>query len=240
METRDEIGDLTKAFNEMSRSLTVKEELLNAQRKENDQLLALLMPEPVVERYRQGEEIPPEEHQDVSVIFADVMGLDRLQAELTSERSLAIVDEIERQFDAAADSLGIERIRGIRNGYLGSCGLNVPRLDNVRRTVEFAVECQRIVDRFNGETGSGLGLRAGIDTGTVSSGLSGRMSVVYDMWGGAAVNIAYQVKSGSKQPGIDVTNPPVYEAVRDTINFSPAGTVVVDGREQPIWRLENR
>lgn len=238
VETRDEIGDLTKAFNEMSRSLTVKEELLNAQRKENGQLLALLMPEPVVERYRQGEEIPPEEHQDVSVIFADVMGLDRLQAELTSERSLAIVDEIERQFDAAADSLGIERIRGIRNGYLGSCGLNVPRLDNVRRTVEFAVECQRIVDRFNGETGSSLGLRAGIDTGTVSSGLSGRMSVVYDMWG-AAVNIAYQVKSGSKQPGIDVTNP-VYEAVRDTINFSPAGTVVVDGREQPIWRLENR
>lgn len=238
VESRDEIGDLTKAFNEMSRSLTVKEELLNAQRKENGQLLALLMPEPVVERYRQGEEIPPEEHQDVSVIFADVMGLDRLQAELTSEQSLAIVDEIERQFDAAADSLGIERIRGIRNGYLGSCGLNVPRLDNVRRTVEFAVECQRILDRYNSETGSSLGLRAGVDTGTVSSGLGGRMSVVYDMWG-AAVNLAYQVKSGSSQPGIDVTNS-VYEAVRDTINFSPAGTVFVDGREQPIWRLENR
>lgn len=238
VETRDEIGDLTKAFNEMSRSLTVKEELLNAQRKENDQLLALMMPEPVVERYRQGEEIPPEEHQDVSVIFADVMGLDRLQAELTSERSLAIVDEIERQFDAAADSLGIERIRGVRNGYLGSCGLNVPRLDNVRRTVEFAVECQRIIDRFNSETNGNLGLRAGIDTGTVSSGLSGRMSVVYDMWG-AAVNIAYQVKSGSQQPGIDVTDT-VYEALRDTMTFTPAGTVAVDGRDRPIWRLENR
>lgn len=236
--TRDEIGDLTEAFNEMSRSLTVKEELLNAQRKENDQLLALLMPEPVVERYRQGEEIPPEEHQDVSVIFADVLGLDRLQAELTSERSLAIVDEIERQFDAAADSLGIERIRGVRNGYLGSCGLNVPRLDNVRRTVDFAIECQRIVERFNGETGSGLSLRAGIDTGTVSSGLSGRMSVVYDMWG-AAVNLAYQVKSGSQQPGVDVTDS-VYEAMRETMTFTPAGTVLVDGREQPIWRLENR
>ncbi|TPG35240.1 adenylate/guanylate cyclase domain-containing protein [Mycolicibacterium hodleri] len=238
VETRDEIGDLTKAFNEMSRSLTVKEELLNAQRKENDQLLALLMPEPVVERYRLGEEIPAEEHQDVSVIFADVMGLDQLQAELTSERSLAIVDEIERQFDAAADSLGIERIRGVRNGYLGSCGLNVPRLDNARRTVDFALECQRIVDRFNSETSSSLSLRAGIDTGTVSSGLSGRMSVVYDMWG-AAVNIAYQVKSGSQQPGIDVTDA-VYETLRETMNFAPAGSVTIDGREQSIWRLEDR
>jgi class 3 adenylate cyclase len=235
VETRDEIGDLTKAFNEMSRSLTVKEELLNAQRKENDQLLALLMPEPVAERYRQGEEILAAEHQDVTVIFADVIGLDRLQAQLSSEQSLVIVDELERQFDAAADGLGIERIRSVRTGYLGSCGLNVPRLDDVRRTVDFALECQRIVERFNSETDTRLSLRAGVDTGTVSSGLSGRPSVVYDMWG-AAVNIAYQVKSGSRQPGIDVTDR-VYEALRETMNFTSAGTVTVDGQEQPIWRL---
>ncbi len=37
---RDEIGDLTAAFNEMSRNLAIKEELLNEQRRENDRLLA--------------------------------------------------------------------------------------------------------------------------------------------------------------------------------------------------------
>lgn len=233
--TRDEIGDLTNAFNEMSRSLTVKEELLVEQRKENAQLLTLLMPEPVAERYRQGEEIPAEEHQNVTVIFADIIGLDRLQAELTSQGSLTVVNEIERQFDAAAESLGIERGRAVRNGYLGSCGLNVPRLDNVRRTVDFALECQRIIDRFNSETNNNLGLRAGIDTGTVSSGLGGRHSVVYDMWG-AAVNVAYQIKSGSPQLGIDVTDR-VYQALQTTMNFTSVGTVTVDGRDEPIWRL---
>ena len=233
---RDEIGDLTEAFNEMSRSLLVKEELLNEQRKENAQLLTLLMPEPVAERYRQGEEITAQEHHDVSVIFSDVIGLERLQAELTSEQSLALVNELERQFDAAAESLGIERVRSVRSGYLGSCGLNVPRLDNVRRTVDFAIECQRIVERFNTETNHGLGFRAGIDTGTVSSGLGGFPSVVYDMWG-AAVNIAYQVKAGSAQPGIDVTTR-VYDVLRETLTFTSAGTISLDGREQPIWRLE--
>jgi class 3 adenylate cyclase len=235
VETRDEIGDLTGAFNEMSRSLTVKEDLLNQQRNENAQLLALLMPEPVAERYRQGEEIAAEEHQDVTVIFGDILGLDRLQAELTSEQSLLLVNDLERQFDAAANDLGIERVRTVRTTYLGSCGLNVPRLDNVRRTVDFALDCQRIIERFNSEHNSSLSFRAGIDTGTVSSGLGGHLSVVYDMWG-AAVNLAYQVKSGSPQPGIDVSTR-VYEALRETMNFTSAGTVTVDGREQSIWRL---
>lgn len=238
VETRDEIGDLTNAFNEMSRSLTVKEELLNEQRTENHRLLLSLMPEPVAELYRQGEEIIAREHQDVTVIFGDVIGLDQLQAQLTSEESLAVVNELVRQFDAAADDLGIERVRTVRNGYLASCGLNVPRLDNVRRTVDFALECERIIERFNSETKHNLSLRAGIDTGSVSSGLIGRASVVYDMWG-AAVNLAYQVKSGSPQPGIYVTSQ-VYETLRETMSFTSAGTIVVDGHEQPIWRLSER
>ncbi|PXX11169.1 adenylate/guanylate cyclase domain-containing protein [Mycolicibacterium moriokaense] len=238
VEARDEIGDLTLAFNEMSRNLAIKEDLLNEQRRENDRLLSLLMPEQVVERYRQGEEIIAQDHHDVSVIFADIVGLDRLQAELSSEESLSIINELARQMDAAADELGVEPVRTVHNGYLASCGLNVPRLDNVRRTVDFAVEAQRIIDRFNAETGRHLGLRAGIDTGQVSSGLVGRSSIVYDMWG-AAVNLAYRVQSGSPQDGIYVTQQ-VYETIGDTRVFTSAGSITIDGVEQPIWRLSER
>ena len=54
-DTNDEFGDLTVAFSEMSHTLAVKQ-LLNEQRAENDRLLMSLMPESVVERYRDGEE----------------------------------------------------------------------------------------------------------------------------------------------------------------------------------------
>ena len=57
--TRDEFGDLTTSFNEMSRNLRVKDDLMTEQRKENDRLLLSLMPEAVAERYRQGEETSP-------------------------------------------------------------------------------------------------------------------------------------------------------------------------------------
>jgi class 3 adenylate cyclase len=238
VESRDEIGDLTLAFNEMSRNLVIKEDLLNEQRQENDRLLSLLMPEQVAARYRQGEEIIAQDHHDVSVIFADIIGLDRLQAELTSEESLSIVNELARQMDAAAEELGVEPVRTVHNSYLASCGLNVPRLDNVRRTVDFALETQRIIDRFNAETGRHLSLRAGIDTGRVSSGLVGRSSIVYDMWG-AAVNLAYRVQSGSPQDGIYVSQQ-VYESIGDTHAFTPAGAITMDGVEQPIWRVSER
>jgi len=233
--SRDEIGELTAAFNDMRRNLQIKEELLGEQRKENDRLLASLMPEPVARRYRDGEQTIAQEHQDVTVIFADIVGLDEISGTLSGRELVGIVDELIRELDSAAESLGIEPIRTLHNGYLASCGLNFPRLDSVHRTVEFAVEMRDIIARFNSRTGYQLALRAGINTGNVISGLVGRSSIVYDMWG-AAVNLAHQTRGSTTQTGIYVTSQ-VYEAMREIRQFTPAGSVTVGGVEQQIWKL---
>lgn len=236
--SRDEIGDLTQAFNEMSRSLAIKDELLNEQRKENDRLLLALMPESVAQRYREGQETISQTHQDVAIIFADIVGLDEISNELSGDELIGIVDDLFRQFDAAAESLGVERIRTFHNGYLASCGVLTPRLDSIYRSIEFAVEMRQIIERFNSQSSHQLRLRVGINTGNVVSGLVGRSSLVYDMWGGA-VSLAYQMHSGAPQPGIYVTSS-VYEAMRDTRQFTSAGTITVGGKEQPIYRLSER
>ena len=231
----DEFGDLTVAFNEMSRSLAIKHQLLTQQQQENDRLLLSLMPEKVVQRYRGGEETIAEEHQDVTVLYADLIGLDELSGDLEAEESLEIINKLVHQFDAAAESHGVERVRNTHNGYLASCGLTVPRLDNIHRTVDFALDMQRIVNRFNAETGHSIRLRAGIDTGTVTSGLIGRAGLVYDLWGGA-VHLASTLRSGAAQPGVYVSRE-VFEATRDTRQYTPAGTMSVGDREEPTWRL---
>jgi class 3 adenylate cyclase len=235
---RDEIGDLTAAFNEMSRSLAIKEELLNEQRRENDRLLLALMPESVVQRYRGGEETIAQKHQNVAIIYADIVGLDEMSNEMSEDELVATIDDLFRQFDSAAESLGVERIRTFHNGYLASCGVVTPRLDSVHRSVDFALEIGRVIDRFNGQTGHQLGLRVGVNTGNVVSGLVGRSSLVYDMWGGA-VSLAYQMHSGATRPGIYVSSQ-VYEAMRDVRQFAPAGTISVGGTEQAIYRLLER
>jgi len=94
---------------------------------------------------------------------------------------------------------------------------------------------QHIVERFNAESGHKLRLRVGIDTGTVGSGLIGGSSIDYDVWG-AAVNLAYQVRSGFSQPGIYVTSR-VYDVVRDLHDFIAAGVISHDGTDEQTYRL---
>lgn len=235
---RDEIGDLTAAFNEMSRNLAIKEELLNEQRRENDRLLLALMPESVLQRYREGEETIAQKHQDVAIIYADIVGLDEFSNDVPEDELVATVDDLFRQFDSAAEALGVERIRTFHNGYLASCGVVTPRLDSIHRAVDFALEIGRIIDRFNRQAAHQLGLRVGVNTGNVVSGLVGRSSLVYDMWGGA-VSLAYQMHSGSPQPGVYVSSQ-VYEAMRDVRQFAPAGSISVGGVDQAIYRLLER
>ncbi len=232
---KGEIGDVAAAFNEMGRNLQTKERLLDEQREENERLLQSLMPEPVVERYRQGEQTVATEHQDLTVIYAELVGLDEMSTEISGDELVGKFDTLFRHFDSAADALGIERVRTLHNGYLAACGLVIPRLDTVRRTVDFALEMQHIVDRFNSGTGDGIGLRAGINTGSAVSGLVGESRVTYDLWG-SAVNPAYEIHRGANQLGIFVTEE-VFEVMHNVRQFTPAGTISVGGSEQPIWRL---
>ena len=177
------------------------------------------MPEAVARRYRQGEETISQDHQDVSVVYADIVGFDALSAQLPSEQSLALLNELVRSFDEAADQAWGGEDPHLRTGYLASVGLTVPRVDNSRRAVDFAMEMDSIVGRFNGLHATTLSLRAGVDTGTVTSGLVGRSTVVYDMWGDA-VNLANQVQSVAGRSGIFVTGR-VYDQMRDVLQLQP-------------------
>ncbi|MFF1573466.1 adenylate/guanylate cyclase domain-containing protein [Leifsonia sp. NPDC058292] len=235
--SHDEIADIGAAFNDMSRSLQIKADLLEAEQQEHERLLLTLMPEGVAKRYRQGDETIAEDHQDVTVLFADILGFEEHSRGLESASSLATLNGIVRSFDEAAERHGVERVRTTRQeGYLASCGLIVPRVDNARRMVEFATAMQQILDRFNAQNGSELRIRAGIDSGTVTSGLVGRTSVVYDMWGDA-VNLAHTVQDVSSAPGIYITQR-VVDALPDSVKYSEAGVVDTQNGQQRVWRVD--
>jgi class 3 adenylate cyclase len=234
--TKDEIGDLGAAFNEMSNTLQIKQELIDEQRRENDRLLANLMPEALARRYREGEETISSDYRDVSVIYAELVGFDEFSRSTSSDDSVGLLNSIIEGIDEAAERHGIERVRHLHNGFLASCGLVVPRVDHASRTVAFASELTEIIERSNDQHEAQLSIRAGIDSGPVSSGLIGQRSKVYDLWG-EAVDLAHRVHAASNVAGVFVSSR-VHEALQGIYTFSAAGTVPGQRGSETVWSLD--
>ncbi len=127
-------------------------------------------------------------------------------------------------------------MRTATKGYLASCGLTVPRIDNARRIVDFALELQRILDRFSAQWGVSLRLRAGLDVGSASSGLVGRAHMVYDLWG-EAVNLAFRVQAERGESGIYLTER-VASGVPSSVPLIDVGVVDTPSGPQRILRID--
>ncbi|WP_426323924.1 adenylate/guanylate cyclase domain-containing protein [Microbacterium sp. E-13] len=232
----DELADVANAFNDMSHSLQVKSHLIAQQEKANEDLILSFMPEGMASRYKHGDEAITQDSDDVTVVFADIVGFEALALSMSSDEAVARLNDLIRAFDEAAERHGVDRVRTTRQSYLASCGLAVPRVDNARRAVEFALELDTILERYSAQQGVALTLRAGLDSGKVTSGLIGRARVVYDMWGDA-VNLAFRVQGDSDEPGIYITQR-VAERVPDSITVVPAGEIETQSGGQRVWRVE--
>lgn len=235
--SRDQFGQLASDFNDMSASLQTKQLLIDEQRHENDTLLSSLMPEPEARRYREGEENISTQHRDVSVIYAQFLGFDEFSRSLPSEQSVAMLSAIVEAFDGAAERHGVEQVRSMQDtGLLATCGLVVPRVDHASRTIAFANELTEIVASFNDQHGASLAMRAGIDSGPVTSGLVGERSTVYALWG-EAVDLAHRVHAATGLAGTFVSHR-VRDAVVGIYSFSEAGTITGAAGAETVWRLD--
>ena len=94
-----------------------------------------------------------------------------------------MLNSLVEAFDAAAERHGVEQVRSMQdNGLLATCGLVVPRVDHASRTIAFAREVADIPHSFNDQHDAQLEIRAGIDSGPVTSGLVGNGSTIYALW----------------------------------------------------------
>ena len=100
----------------------------------------------------------------------------------------------------------------------------------------FAIDMQQIVEHFGAQQGVKLSIRAGIDTGTVSSGLVGRTRVVYDLWGDA-VSLAFRLQGGANEAGLFLTQR-VVDKIADNLPYTDSGVVETSSGFQRVWRID--
>jgi adenylate cyclase len=197
-------------------------------RRENERLLLNILPAPIAERLRAGDNHIADAFAEVTVLFADIVGFTQLAGSMPAKDIVEILNELFTRFDLAARDLNIEKIKTIGDAYLAVCGLPEPCDNQVESMVKMAIRMMEIVKEFSQERGMNLRLRIGINTGPVVAGIIGRRKFIYDLWGDT-VNVASRMESHGVPDAIQVTRS-VYEKMRDHYIFEERGPIEVKGK----------
>ncbi|HEX5067659.1 MAG TPA: adenylate/guanylate cyclase domain-containing protein [Myxococcota bacterium] len=232
--SRDEVGELTRAFNEMGDSLEQKQRIQRAfGRYVDDYVLNQLLANGDDEKQTGIE-------REVTILFADIRSFTRLSEGLAAHGVVSLLNEV---FQLASDVI-LER-GGTIDKFIGDSvmayfGAPVPQPDHALRAVTCAVEIQRAVERRNNHVGaSGLSPQAavsigiGIHAGTVIVGNIGSDRRTDFTAVGDAVNVAHRLEKLA-QPGEILVSEAVQRRVRGSLRLRFEGERQLSGREEPV------
>src|SRR5476651_2385441 len=226
--THDEIGQLVTAFNGMVDELRAKNILIEAKNRENEELLLNVLPGPIANRLRAGEQSIADGFGEVTVAFADLVGFTELSSDMPPQEVVALLNGLFTRFDVAAQDIGIEKIKTVGDAYMAVCGLPQHVDNHAERMVRMAIRMVHITREHALEHQVSMQLRIGINSGPVVAGVIGKSKYIYDLWGDT-VNLASRMESGGLPGAIHVTRP-VYEKRKDLFAFEPRGLIEVKGK----------
>ncbi len=226
--SRDEIGQLCLAFNGMVDELREKNVVIEGKNRENEELLLNVLPAPIANRLRGGEQSIADGFAEVTVAFADLVGFTALSSEMPPQEVVTLLNGLFTRFDDAAHELGIEKIKTVGDAYMAVCGLPVPVANHAERMVRMAIRMVHITREHALENRVDMKLRIGLNSGPVVAGVIGKSKYIYDLWGDT-VNLASRMESGGVPDSIQVTRP-VYEKLQGLFAFEPRGSIEVKGK----------
>jgi class 3 adenylate cyclase len=237
--TRDEIGQLGASFNAMADTIrdhseNLEEKVaqrtreLRAEKQRSEDLLLNVLPAPIAERLKAGENLIVDRFDDVSVLFADIVGFTSMSAKTTPEQLVTILNALFSMFDQLAERHGLEKIKTIGDAYMVVAGVPAPRGDHALAIARMALDMLAAVRAYGAENNLDLTIRVGIHTGAVVAGVIGQKKFIYDLWGDT-VNTASRMESHGV-PGRVHVSAATYEALRAAFLLETRGEIDIKGK----------
>lgn len=186
---------------------------LEEERAKSQRLLLNVLPQRIIDRLASGETLIADGHENVTVLFSDIVGFTTISSELAPAALVAELNELFSGFDAICDATGVDKIKTVGDAYLAVGGLDaaVGGPDTGQdlaggageiAIAETALRMQAfVVDRAN--TG-GWQIRIGIHAGPIVAGVVGTSKFAYDVWGDT-VNTASRLETTSEAGRIHVS-----------------------------------
>ncbi|VTS06004.1 adenylate/guanylate cyclase domain-containing protein [Tuwongella immobilis] len=200
--------------------------LLQIQREKDryNQLLLSMLPEPIVAELKQTETVLPRRYEHVAVLFADIVGFTRYCDRFPPEEVVPLLKNIVAEFERAALSVGVQKIKTVGDAFVAVAGLLAPVRNPVRACVEFGEKMLAIAQQLPPH----WQLRIGIHCGSLVAGLLGTRYDLFDVWGDT-VNTAARIESNG-QPGAIILSKDAWEWIANEADGQPLGSVVLKGK----------
>lgn len=193
-----------------------------------DDLLLNILPATIAERLKSDRGQIAEHHDDVTVLFADVVDFTPMAAELSASDIVGLLDGLFTDFDDLVDRRGVEKIKTVGDAYMVAAGVPIARADHACVMATLALEMSDLAANHPRNDGTGIRLRIGIASGPVVAGVIGRRKFIYDLWGDT-VNVASRMESQGTPGRIQVAEA-THELIKDAFVFEARGMVEIKGR----------
>jgi adenylate cyclase len=194
----------------------------------SERLLLNVLPASVAARLKREEGVIADAHDEVTVLFADIVGFTPLAGRLSPPDVVALLDRVFARWDVLAARHGVEKIKTIGDAYMAAAGIPIPRDDHVEAIAEMALDMRPEAERCAAEIGLPFEVRIGIDTGPVVAGVIGRAKFIYDLWGDT-VNTASRMESHAAAGTIQVTAR-AQQRLRLAYELESRGAIEVKGK----------
>lgn len=208
-------------------NLKAETDLENA-RRQSDQLLLNILPEPIADELKKNGAVEPVEHDSVTVVFTDFVGFTASSQARNPSDLLKDLDDCFSAFDAIIEKYGLEKLKTIGDAYMFAGGVPTQLAENAVQCILAAKEIIAYVERRRADNPRFWQIRVGAHTGHLVAGVIGRKKFIYDVWGDT-VNTASRLEAAG-EPGRINTSAETYTLIKDRFRCSARGEIAVKGK----------
>jgi class 3 adenylate cyclase len=198
--------------------------VIEQERRRADELLGAILPGPAVAELKATDRVRPRRFDNVTILFADVVGFTAFCDSHPPEEVVRNVEELVEWFEALAELNGLEKIKTVGDAFLATGNLLLPHADAPLA----AVRCALAMADAAAQLPSPWSIRAAVHIGPAVAGVVGRHKLAFDLWGDT-VNVAAHLASLGLDPGIYCTTP-VWRLLEGRIGGSLLGSMPIKGK----------